>query len=156
MANAEIKQFMIEDAQIIFRNFAGKEGQYNRAGSRNFAVLIPDEKTAKQMLKDDWNVKYLEPREEGDEPIPYISVEVSYKNRPPRVVMITSNAKTALSEDAVEVLDYADIMKVDLICNAYDWTVNGKSGVKAYLKSMFVTIDEDYLERKYAANDVED
>lgn len=152
---AETKQFMIEDAQIMFRNFAGKEGPYNRAGSRNFAVLIPDEKTAKRMLKDDWNVKYLDPREEGDEPIPYISVEVSYKNRPPRVVMLTSNAKTSLNEDAVEVLDYADIQKVDLICNAYDWTVNGKSGVKAYLKSMFVTIDEDYLERKYAANETQ-
>lgn len=153
---AETKQFMIEDAQIMFRNFAGKEGPYNRAGSRNFAVLIPDEKTAKRMLKDDWNVKYLDPREEGDEPIPYISVEVSYKNRPPRVVMLTSNAKTSLNEDAVEVLDYADIQKVDLICNAYDWTVNGKSGVKAYLKSMFVTIDEDYLERKYAANEAQE
>lgn len=145
--------FMIEGAQIIFRNFEGKEGQYNRKGDRNFAVIIPDEKTAKAMLKDNWNVKYLEPREEGDQPTPYISVAVNYKNRPPRVVMLTSNARTNLTEETVEVLDWANIAAADLICRAYEWDVNGKTGVKAYLQSLFVTIEEDFLERKYAANE---
>ena len=156
MANTETKTFMIEGAQIIFRNFEGKEGQYNRKGDRNFAVIIPDEKTAKQMLKDGWNVKYLEAREEGDENTPYISVTVSYKNRPPRIVMLTTNARTNLTEDTVEILDWAEIANADLICNAYEWDVNGKTGVKAYLKSLFITIEEDALERKYAANEPED
>jgi hypothetical protein len=31
----------------------------------------------------------------------------------------------------------------------YAWDVNGKTGVKAYLKTLFVTIDEDALELKY-------
>ena len=39
---------------------------------------------------------------------------------------------------------------MDLILNPYEWAVNGKTGVKAYLKSIFVTIQEDELERKYA------
>jgi hypothetical protein len=156
MATPEAKTFMIEGAQIIFRNFEGKEGQYNRKGSRNFAVIIPDEKTAQKMLKDGWNVKYLEAREEGDENVPYISVEVSFKNRPPRVVMLTSRARTNLTEDTVEVLDWANIENADLICRAYEWDVNGKTGVKAYLQSLFVTIEEDFLERKYAANEPED
>lgn len=128
----------------------GKEGQYNRAGDRNFAVIIPDDKLAKDMLKDGWNVRYLEPREEGDEPTPYISVAVNFNNRPPRIVMLTSRARTNLTEDTVEVLDWANIQSVDVICRAYEWTVNGKSGIKAYLQSLFVTIEEDYLERKYA------
>jgi hypothetical protein len=158
MAKDEPANFILEDAHIIFRNFEGKEGQYNRKGSRNFAVIIPDEKTAQQMLKDGWNVKYLEAREEGDEPVPYVSVEVSYKNRPPRVVMLTASSKsrTNLGEDEIEILDYADIQKVDLICNAYEWDINGKQGVKAYLKTMFVTIEEDELERKYAIEQAED
>jgi len=152
----EANTFMIENARIIFRNFEGKEGQYNRNGDRNFAVVIPDEKTAQDMLKDGWNVKYLQPREEGDDPTPYIQVAVSYKNRPPRVVMMTSMARTVLSEDNIEILDWADIKSSDLICRAYEWDVNGKTGVKAYLQSLFVTIEEDYLERKYAVNDQEE
>lgn len=152
---ADTKTFKIENAQIIFRNFEGKEGPYNRAGARNFAVLIDDPAVAEAMAKDGWNVKFPEPKEEGDDPTPYISVEVSYKIKPPRVVMLTNGGKTRnnLGESEIEVLDWVDIAQVDLICNAYDWNVNGKTGVKAYLKTLFVTVEEDDLERKYAVNE---
>lgn len=148
----EAKTFMVEDARIIFRNFAGKEGQYNRQGDRNFAVIL-DPDTAIRMLEDGWNVKYLEARDEGDESTPYISVGVNFKNRPPRVVLITSTSRTQLGEDSVEVLDYADIMLVDLIARGYDWAVGDKTGTKAYLQSMFVTIKEDELEKKYRVHE---
>lgn len=150
----EAKTFMVEDARLIFRNFSGKEGQYNREGDRNFSVILDDE-TANVMLKDGWNVKYLASREEGEEDTPYIQVAVNFNNRPPRVVMITSTARTHLNEDSVSVLDWADIRTCDLIARAYDWTVNGKSGTKAYLQSMFITIEEDALERKYAIQETE-
>lgn len=145
----EAKTFMVEDARLVFRNFSGKEGQYNREGDRNFSVILNDE-VAKLMLKDGWNVKYLASRDEGDEDTPYIQVAVSYKNRPPHIVMITSTARTNLTEESVEVLDYADIALCDMIARAYEWEVNGKTGIKAYLQSMFVTIEEDALQRKYA------
>lgn len=149
---SEVRTFMVEDAPIIFRNFAGKEGQYNREGDRNFAVILaPD--VAIKMLEDGWNVRYLEPREEGDDPTPYISVSVNFKNRPPRVVLLTATSRTQLDEDSVEVLDWADIRTADLIARAYDWTVNGKTGTKAYLQSLFVTIEEDLLEQKYGINE---
>ncbi len=145
----ELEPVVMEDVQIIFRNFAGKEGQYNREGDRNFAVLL-DPETADAMAKDGWNVKYLRAREEGDVEQPYISVSVNFKGpRPPRVVMITSKGRTPLPEELVEFLDYADIKQVDVILNPYSWSVQGKSGVKAYLKSLFVIIQEDYLELKY-------
>ncbi len=67
--------------------------------------------------------------------------------------MITSASRNQLSEDSVSVLDWAEIRVADLIARGYDWTVNGKSGTKAYLQSLFVTIEEDELERKYAVND---
>ena len=145
------KQVTIEGAQIIFRNFEGKDGQYNRKGDRNFAVVLPVD-LADRMLADGWNVKFLEPRDEGDEAVPYLSVTVNYQNRPPRVVMISSSARNNLTEDTVEVLDWADIQTADMIINAYEWEVNGKTGIKAYLKSLYVTIEEDELERKYAFN----
>lgn len=129
------KTFMIEDATILFRNFTGKEGQYNREGDRNFCVVLPED-VALQMLDDGWNVKYLEAREEGDPDVPYIMISVNFKNRPPRVVMITSTARTNLGEDSVEVLDWADIQTADVLARGYEWDVNGKTGTKAYLKSV--------------------
>lgn len=141
---------LMEDVRIIFRNFQGKEGQYNREGDRNFSVLLDDD-VAEAMAKDGWLVKWLKPRE-GDEDgnqQAYLGVSVNFKGRPPRVVMVTSRGRTNLTEDEVEVLDWADIITVDLIVRPYHWAVGGKSGVKAYLQSMYVTIQEDDLELKY-------
>jgi hypothetical protein len=145
---------MMEGVRIIFRNFAGREGQYNREGDRNFAVLL-DEGIARQMAEDEWNVKWLRPRteEEGEEPQAYLPISVNYKGRPPRIVLITSRGRTNLDESQVEMLDWVDILNVDLIVRPYAWTVNGKSGVKAYLQSIYVTIEEDLLEQKYSELD---
>lgn len=149
MANQEAKTITIEDALLIFRNFSGKEGQYNREGDRNFAIILPDD-VAEEMLRDGWNVKFLQPRDEGDNPTPYISIAVNFGHRPPRVVLITSTTRTQLNEESIDILDWADIKIADLVIRGYDWTVNGKSGTKAYLQSLYVTIEEDALERKYA------
>ena len=138
----------LEDVRIAFRNFSGKEGKYNRAGDRNFCIMLPDD-VAKQMENDGWNVRYLNPREADDTPQGYLQVAINYKGRPPRVVMITSRGKTSLEEDMVDILDWADIITSDVIIRPYEWEVNGKSGVKAYLQSIYVTIEEDDLERKY-------
>jgi hypothetical protein len=146
---SEAKTFMVEDAQLLFRNFSGKESQYNRAGDRNFSVVL-DQDSAERMLADGWNVKFLAAREEGDVPTPYIMVSVGYKAKPPRVVMISSTGRTVLDEGEVEVLDWVEINKVDLIARAYTWDVNGRSGIKAYLQSLYITIREDELERKYS------
>lgn len=147
---------LMEGVRIIFRNFEGKEGQYNRAGDRNFAVLLDDE-TANAMAADGWNVKWLKPREEDEEDTPpqaYLQVSLNFdKGRPPRVVMITSRGRTQLDEETVEMLDWADIQNVDLIVRPYTWEVNGKTGIKAYLQSIYVTVEEDELERKYAEMD---
>lgn len=139
----------MEGVRIVFRNFSGKEGMYNREGDRNFSVLLDDE-IAEKMEADGWNIKRLKPREEGDEPQPYLQVSVNFRGRPPRIVMITSRGRTILGEDEVALLDWADISNVDLIVRPYEWAVNSKTGIKAYLQSIYVTIEEDDLERKYA------
>lgn len=145
---------LMENVKIIFRNFSGREGQYNREGDRNFCVLL-DEATAEAMAADGWNVKMLSSREEGEPDQPYLQVTVNFKGRPPRVVMITSRGRSTLHEEEVELLDWADIRTTDLIIRPYEWVVNGKTGIKAYLQSIYVTIEEDELELKYAElNDV--
>ena len=104
---------------------------------------------------DGWNVKWLKPREDEEDETeqPYLPVSLRYDVFPPHVVLVTSRNRTTLDESQVEMLDYSDITNVDLIVRAHNWTVNEKSGIKAYVKTMFVTIEEDALVQKYAELD---
>jgi hypothetical protein len=148
---------VMEGVRIIFRNFSGKEGQYNREGDRNFGVILPPD-VAEQMAADGWNVKWLKPREEDEDETetPWLAVSVNFdKGKPPKVMLVTERGRTALNADTVDTLDWADITNVDLIVRPYTWEVSGRSGIKAYLQSMYVTIEEDELERKYAEMDAQ-
>lgn len=144
-----------EDARLIFRNFQGKEGRFNPAGKRNFAVVIPTQKEADALAEAGWNVKVLRPRDEADDPTYYIQVNVSFEYMPPKVIMITSltGTKTSLDEDSIDILDWSEIENVDLTVRPYEWEVNGKTGIKGYLKSMYVTIEEDALDAKYNSDE---
>lgn len=146
------QDIVIEGARLIFKNFAGEEGKFNPAGNRNFCVLLEDD-IAQTLRSDGWNIKELMPREEGDAPQPYLQVTVRFANRPPKVVMISSAGKTTLYEDEIKLLDYAEFDNVDLMISPYHWEVNGKSGIKAYLKSGYFTLTEDPLEKKYLNED---
>jgi hypothetical protein len=103
------------------------------------------------MAEDNWNVKWLKPREDDEDETQqaYLPISVNFKGRPPRIVLVTSRGRTNLDERSVEMLDWADIINVDLIVRPYEWDVNGKTGIKAYLQSIYVTIREDPLEQKY-------
>lgn len=152
--NKEVEDLAIEDAEIRFSNFSGRKGKFNNEGDRSFCVLLnPD--AADDLLREGWNVKTLTPKDPEDEPVPYISVKVNYNSlRKPVVNLITEiNGKPVkknnLDEDTICILDYAEIDKIDMVIRPYHYDVNGRQGISAYLKSMYVTIKEDPFAAKY-------
>lgn len=152
----EHSNLSIENAKIIFKNFSGKETKYNREGNRNFCVIIDDPDTAQKLIDEGWNIRLLAPRDESEEPRHYTQIAVSYKFAEPKVISITSRGQVMLDEDSIESLDYQDIKTCDIVVRPYEWEVNGKTGIKGYLKAMYVTIDEDEFASKYAQRPTED
>ena len=94
MVNSNIR---IENAQIAFRNFSGKEGRFNPAGRRNFCVIF-DQETGEKLKEDGWNIRYLKSRDEYEPDRPYLQVAVSFDSYPPRCVLITKDGKSLLDE----------------------------------------------------------
>lgn len=151
MARRKISNISIDGATIGFRNFSGKEGKFNTEGNRNFSVFLTSE-LAHELLQDGWNVRWLTPKNEDEEPQGILQVKVGYGNYPPKIVLVgKGNALTAVSEETVHILDWAEIAHVDLIIRPYEYDVNGKQGIKAYLKTMYVVIAPDIFADRYTA-----
>ena len=143
----------IDEARIIYRNFAGAPSKFNREGDRNFAVVIEDQDIAEALTEKGWNVKIKPPREEGDEPFMFLTVKVKFNDRGPRVYLQNSlggRNRVTLDEDTVGILDNVDITNVDLDIRPYDWDVQGKTGRTAYLQSICVTQEVDRFLDRYA------
>lgn len=151
--------FSIEHATIRFRNFSGIGGQYNQEGNRTFAIQL-DQETANRLENDGWNVSYLPPLDDEEPPVPILRVAVKWnKDFPrwdPKIFEITDFGKRELTENTVAKLDTATILNVDLVIRPYAWHIgdpdkpNYKHGIKAMLKSMYVTLEVDEFEKKYA------
>ena len=143
----------ISGAQLIFRNFQGKKTDFNEEGNRNFGVLL-DEELAEKLAADGWRVRYLKPKD--DDPDQYeqawLSVKVKFEPYPPIAVLINSRGKKTLSGETIDQLDWSRIKNCDLIIRPYNYpALAGRpAGVAAYLKAIYVTIDEDEFEKKYA------
>ena len=146
----KVPPITFENAVLCYKNFAGAAKKFNAKGLRNFHVVLEND-LAQMLERDGWNVRWHDPREEGDPAWASIKVTVRFDNYPPRIVMITGGGKTVLDEESVDILDWAEIKKVDLVLSPSSWEVQGKSGIKAYLSKMFVTLSEDDLESKYSS-----
>ena len=138
----------IENVRVGFRNFSGKEGKFNPKGNRNFCIFLEDP-LARKLETDGWNVKWLKPRNEDEEPQAILQIKVMFGKIPPTIVMINSRGQSRIKEETVSILDWAEIQSADVIIRPYSYNVNGQSGVAAYLNKMYVTIVEDELEKKY-------
>lgn len=133
----------IDDARIIFRNLRGEASKYNREGDRNFALVIPNQEIADELIERGWNVKIREPRDEEEDPLMYLTVKVKFNGKGPHIYVQSGRATNLLEEDEVGMIDDLDIESVDLDIRPYEWEVNGKTGITAYLQSMKVVQNID-------------
>ena len=145
----------IDDARIIYRNFAGAASKFNREGDRNFSIIIPDQEMADALVNEGWNVKIKAPREDGDVPFMTLPVKVKFNDRGPNVYLQTGNRMNRLDEDSIACLDQIDIVSVDLDVRPYDWvlyegTKDEKRGRSAYLQSIKVVQDVDRFASSFA------
>lgn len=149
MARNREDEITIEDAKVVWPNVSGEERTFNREGDRNFCILL-EPAMAELMESKGWNVKYLRAREEGEPPRPYIKITVKFGDYPPRIVFLTMGGRNAVDEELAGEVDRLEIEQWDVTIRPYDWEVNGNTGRKAYLKTMYVKILEDPLDVKYA------
>lgn len=139
----------IENTRIGMRNFRGEERPFNPPGRKNFCVFIDNPEDAEALKEDGWNIRYLDARDPDDERQAYLPVAISFDFYPPDIWIVSSKSKTKLNEQTLQALDWAEIQYVDIQIRPYHWEQNGKSGIKAYVKSMFVRIVDDELQEKY-------
>lgn len=152
MENKRANLINLENVKIILKNFSGRESTYNAAGARNFCVIIDDE-LAQKLAAEGWNVRHTKTTDDDGKPAQYIQVHVKYDRIPPSVYVLTEKGKTRLTEETVHQLDFVSIVSADVSIRGSRWEAAGKSGVKAYLKSMYLTIEEDAFASKYADYD---
>lgn len=144
-----MEDLKLEGAPLCFKNFSGKEDRFNPPGRRVFNVILTPDQAA-FCEQTGWHVKWLQPKVPEAVPIPYLSVSVSYKYKPPKVIMVCGKKKVKLDESNIDQLDYAEVLNCDLILSPNE--TNGPLGhhIRAYLSTMYITIQDDPFAEKYA------
>lgn len=149
-----MERLQLEGVRIIHKNFRGEERQYNPPGSRVFSIIVEDLSYGQQMIDEGWKFKPLYNRdEEGVLDAYFLPVKINYNSHfPPRIYRVSpSTGQTLLlNEETVDMLDFLPIEFADIIVNPHRWTVNENTGIKAYVQTMYVTIEENELDIKYA------
>ena len=135
---------MIEDAKVLFTNFAGSPTRYNsEGGKREFSVALPLN-LVEDLEKDGWNVKYRKNADgEFDPERPYLGVKVSYKFRAPAIWLIAGGRKQLMTEDTVGTLDNITIKSADVVIHPSVYEVRGQQGISAYVKELYVVMDDE-------------
>ena len=161
----------INDARIMFKNFSGKEGPYNREGERSFSLIIaggllddgrskPREVDAEEMAQAlmnetnrygvGWNIKIKPPREEGEDAFMRLPVKISTKNRVPAIFVNSAGRVRRLDEETMGMIDDLAIRSVNLDIRPFDGEMRGEGFRSAYLDSIEVIQEIDRFTARYA------
>lgn len=175
MAYTKRNMLEIANAQILFPNFAGREKTamvagrqkiVNEAGKRNFNVALDPEKSdiywngervtnpdfGQELANLGFNVIVRPGREEGD-PVQYrLPVAIGFgSERAPELYLVSNGKKVLLDEESVGNLDYADIIRADVVINnGRSYISNsGEEKVKAWCNEGYFTIAQSRFANQY-------
>lgn len=151
MNGPKVKDVTLEGVRLVFRNFSGTPDRFNKTGKKLFSVVLPQD-VADELSAQGWNVKRRDPRDEDDDPLLFLGVEARFNNYPPEIWMVVGRKRILLDDVSVSTLDHARILDADVVLAPYPYQLEegGEWGIKAYLRKMYVTIEEDELDAKYS------
>lgn len=141
----------IKDCSIAYKNFRGIGSDYNNDGDRNFTIVV-DEKTAKALQEAGYNIRVQPGRREGDNDRYLLKVNVSYRFTAPNIYVVDAGLRTKLTEETVGRLDGANVDYIDLSFAPSRWKKGAREGVAAYLKTLYVYLQVDELDREWNDN----
>jgi hypothetical protein len=164
----------IENAQILFKNFSGREKTamvrgsqrvVNEEGKKNFNVVLDPEKSdiywngekvtnpdfGQELANLGFNVSVKPGKEEGEAPQYRLPVHVAFDNITPEIYLVTGNHKVKLDYQTISCLDTADIVSADIsINNGRPYIGNdGTEKVKAWCNKGFFVIAQSRFDSKY-------
>lgn len=143
------QQITLENVRIIYPNFSGRENDYNNDGSREFSVVV-DPEIGAELASQGFNVKF--PTE--DKPNRPVSLQITLSKGPVlqpwiKVVLVNEDNNGTLIdlEDRNQLSILDEIVagaRVNVILNPYNWSVAGRSGIRAYVQKLYIyTYDID-------------
>lgn len=133
-------------------HFSGLRDEFHEDGEYDFTITLPED-TAIELRDLGWtSVKPNEPREEGD-PIEWtMQIKLSDRFDLPAVYFIKGNRRIRMKN----MRELADIRrgtckKLSVVITPSPWSrPDGKSGVTAYAKEMWVEVNESRFSAAYA------
>jgi len=159
MAQAEQQQerkwiddLEIENASIKwgFSHFDGREDTFNDEGDHNFTVIIDSEEEAQRLMAEGWNIRTMEGREEGDPPEYLLKVKISYRFEAPPIFFLKGTRRFRADEADLADIKRATVQQIDVIITPKPWVHGRDTGVSAYVKEMYVKINESRFAQQYA------
>lgn len=146
-----IDDWEVENAQIKwpFSHFDGRQDTFNDEGDHNFTVIV-DEERAQEMMAEGWPIKVMDGREEGDPPEYLLKVKISYRYEAPPIFFIKGDKRYRAGKEDLADIKRATVQQIDVIISPKPWIHGRDTGITAYVKEMYVLINQSRFGEKYS------
>ena len=151
MAN-KVNDINIYDGEIAYSNFSGRPTQFNpNGGVRTVTFVIPPD-IADSLIADGWHIRE-QIFDDGTSRF-LLEAKITFKTRTgqirdPKIFIIRNDGVIHITEDTVSTLDRMEIVNAEAVIGPFYWDWGGKSGITAYVNSLYITVKENPIDEKY-------